>query len=63
MITGFSLFMAMLTWLHPQKFWCIYTLVLGVAVQMGYQIGMLGTIVWLGVGKVLNDLIYAGRES
>ena len=48
MTLGFIAFMSLLTLLHPKKFWCIYVMILGIAIQMGYQIGMVGTIVWLG---------------
>ena len=55
--------MSLLTLLHPKKFWCLYVMALGVAVQNGYQIGMVGTIVWMGLGKVLDDLIEAVRKA
>jgi|GEM_PF-3894872 len=61
-MAAFVIFMALLTWIHPQKFWCIYALILGVAVKMGFQIGMVGMIVWMGLGKVLDDIINAGRQ-
>ena len=60
---GFVTCMALLTWIHPQKFWCIYVLILGVAIKMGYQIGMIGLLVWMGVGKVLDDLINAVKKA
>ena len=63
MTWGFVLFMGLLAWLNPRKFWCIYVMILGVAVQMGYQIGMIGTIVWMGLGKVLDDLIEAVKNA
>ncbi len=63
MTLGFVSFMALLTWLNPRKFWCIYVMILGVAVQMGYQIGMVGTIVWLGLGKLMNGLYYAVKNA
>lgn len=62
-MVGFVTFMALLTWIHPQKFWCIYVLILGVAVKMGYQIGMIGLLVWMGLGKVLDDIINAARKA
>ena len=52
MTLGFVLFMALLTWLNPRKCWCIYVMILGVAAQFGYQIGMVGMIIWMGLGKV-----------
>ena len=63
MTLGFVTFMALFTWLHPNKFWCIYVMILGVAIQMGYQIGMVGMIVWMGLGKVLDDFIDAARKA
>ena len=62
MTIGFVIFMSLLAWLSPRKFVYIYVMVLGVAVQLGYQMGMVGMLVWWGIGKVLNDLIYAGTE-
>jgi hypothetical protein len=59
----FVFFVSVLAWFSPQKFWYVFVLILGVAVQMGYQLGMVGTIVWLGLAKVARDIFYAGTES
>ncbi len=63
MTLGFVSFMSLLTLLHPKKFWCLYVMALGVAVQNGYQIGMVGTIVWMGLGKVLDDIIEGVKKA
>ncbi len=59
----FILFMALLIKFAPERFYYVFALILGVALQMGYQLGMGGTLVWMGLAKVGRDLFYAGRES
>lgn len=59
----FIAFMALLIKIAPERFWYVFVLILGVAVQLGYQMSMFGVIIWMGLGKVARDLFYAGRES
>ena len=59
----FIAFMALLIKFAPERFWYFYVLILGIALQLGYQMGMGGMIVWLGLGKVARDIFYAGRQS
>jgi hypothetical protein len=63
MIILFAAIMLVLIRISPQKFWYIFLLILGVAIQLGYQVGMVGSLVWIGLAKIMNDLIYSGRES
>lgn len=54
--------MALLIKFAPERFYFIFALFFGVALQMGYQVGILGVAVWMGLAKVMRDLFYAGRE-
>jgi hypothetical protein len=58
----FVVIMAILIKFSTQRFWLIYFLILGLATQAGYQIGIIGVAVWMGLGKILHDLFYARRS-
>jgi hypothetical protein len=46
----------------PERFYYVFALIFGVALQMGYQVGIFGLAVWMGIAKVGRDLFYAGSE-
>lgn len=59
----FVAFMALLIPFAPEKFYYFFVLIFGVAVQMGYQVGLFGLAVWMGLTKVAHDIFYAGKRS
>lgn len=59
----FTVFMLFLIIFSVEKFWYIFFLILGLAVQFGYHLSILGLAVWIGIGKVAHDIFYAGRRS
>lgn len=59
----FVAFMLFLIKFSTERFWYFFVLILGIAVQLGYQLGIGGLLIWIGLGKVAHDIIYAGRES
>ena len=57
----FIAFMALLIKFAPERFYYVFALIFGVALQMGYQVGLFGLVAWMGIAKVSRDLFYAGR--
>lgn len=42
-----------------ERFWLYWFLILGVSVQCGYTVGIVGVAVWMGIAKVLKDMLQA----
>lgn len=56
---AFVAFMAFLIKINTERWWLYWFLIMGVAVQCGYKVGIVGIVVWVGVAKVLKDLFQA----
>ena len=59
----FIAFMALLITFSKEKFLYWFVLIFGLAIQAGYQCGIVGLAVWIGLAKVANDIIYSGSRS
>lgn len=59
---SFFIFMAILIKFSENKFYPVYFLILGSATLLGYQASMITVAIWMGLGKVLNDIFYAARR-
>ena len=56
---AFVAFMAFLIKFSDERWWLYWFLIMGVVVQCGYKVGIVGIFVWIGVAKVLKDLFQA----
>ncbi len=55
----FIAIMAILIRINDERWWLYCFLFMGLAVQCGYKVGMIGMVAWIGVLKVLKDLCQA----
>jgi len=59
----FVVFMAFLILINKERWWLYCFLIMGMAVQCGYQVGIIGIAVWIGVLKVLKDIFSAVNQA
>jgi len=59
----FVTFMAILIKFSSERWWLVWFMLMGVAVQCGYKVGIIGIVVWIGISKVLKDIFYVGRSN
>jgi len=59
----FILFMAFFIAIAKEKFLYCFVLVFGLAVKAGYTCNIIGLAVWIGLLKIINDIIYAGSRD
>lgn len=52
----FVAFMAFLIRFSTDRWWLWFVLIMGVAAQFGYKVGIVGIAVWIGISKVLKDI-------
>lgn len=56
---AFVCFMAFLIKFSTERWWLVWFLIMGVVVQFGYKVGIIGIVVSMGISKVLKDLYRA----
>jgi len=56
---AFVCFMGVLIWVSTERWWLVWFLIMGVAVQCGYKVGIVGIVVSVGISKVLKDIFRA----
>ena len=59
----FILFMSFYVAIAKEKFVYLFVLFFGLAVKAGYTCSIIGLAVWMGLVKVVNDIIYAGSRD
>ncbi len=52
-------FMAFLIKFSTDRWWLVWFMLMGVAVQCGYKVSIIGIVVWIGISQVLKDLCRA----
>ncbi|MHB8056826.1 MAG: hypothetical protein ACYDHC_02900 [Desulfuromonadaceae bacterium] len=56
---AFVAFMAFLIKFSEERWWLVWFMIMGVAVQCGYKAGIVGIAVSMGMSKVLKDICQA----
>ena len=59
----FILIMAFYIAIAKEKFLYWFVLFFGLAVKAGYSCNIIGLAIWMGLVKVVNDIIYAGSRD
>lgn len=46
-----------------ERWWLVWFMIMGVAVQCGYKIGIVGIALSIGISKVAYDIFYSIRRN
>jgi len=56
---AFVCFMAFLIKFSTERWWLWWFTIMGVAVQCGYKVGIVGIVISMGISQVLKDICRA----